>query len=66
MNEVCSCHRMATRRCSCGTPMCENCYKIYYACKQCIEDFNASTDESDALQLAAWEREQAQKGVHHE
>ncbi len=33
MNEVCSCHRMATRRCSCGTPMCENCYKIYYACK---------------------------------
>jgi len=46
--------------------MCENCYKIYYACKQCIEDFNASTDESDALQLAAWEREQAQKGVHHE
>jgi hypothetical protein len=61
MNELCACHRLAQRRCECGEPLCEQCFRKYAACKECIAILNASTDESDALQLAQWECEQTQK-----
>ncbi len=58
MTELCQCHRLAQRRCDCGEPLCEQCYRTYFACKTCLEKFVASTDESDALQLAQWLAEQ--------
>ena len=59
--ELCICHRLAKRRCDCGEPLCETCYKKSFVCKSCVEKLMASTDESDAAQLAQWEREQEPK-----